>query len=163
MRESSPQDRTRQQERAAEALVPHPHRLELRGSPAAIAWPALCANCGSGSSERIRVRKAFYRRSYSGRQYSGPFNYRIYTVDIPFCPPCAARHRETIPHVSALKRWRTFLFNPAHIATIGFTVLLVKLAPDLLATLADSSGSFVGLGLLGVLVLGLVWTVGILW
>jgi hypothetical protein len=51
----SAQDRTRHEEIAAAALVQHPHRLELRGSPETLAWPPLCADCGGASCERIRV------------------------------------------------------------------------------------------------------------
>jgi hypothetical protein len=54
-----PEDRTRLQARAEAALIPHPHRLELRGSPEALVWPDVCAYCGSASGERIRVSVIF--------------------------------------------------------------------------------------------------------
>jgi len=159
----SPEDRTRLQARAEAALIPHPHRLELRGSPESLVWPDVCAYCGSASGERIRVSKAFYRRSYSGRGFSGPFNYRIHTVDMPFCPPCASRHRETVARPSPFTRWRSFLLNPAHIATIGCLVLFFKIAPDAFDVAARGAEIWVAWGLPAVMALGALWTIGIVW
>jgi hypothetical protein len=153
--------RTRDQRLAEEALVPHPHRLELRGSPESLAWPSICAYCGSAANERIRVQKAFYNRRHRSRQ-SALFNYRIFSADIPFCVNCAAQHRHTLPQRSPWSQLRTFVLNPAHIATVGFAWLLYTFTRSL-ADATSGSGATVAWGLLGLFVFGLLWTPAVVW
>jgi hypothetical protein len=55
------------------------------------------------------------------------------------------------------------LLNPAHIATIGFAWLLVKIAPDTLAGASDPAGRTAALAIVGGLTLGLLWTPVVVW
>ena len=120
-----------------------------------------CANCGAGSSERLWIRKAFYRQG-RGRHYHGT-GYRVVSMNVPFCAACAARHRETLPRVSFLRRYRWFLLNPAHIATIGCAVLLWMTRPSVLAMPADRTAALAAWGLPAIFVLGMLWTIGVTW
>lgn len=153
--------RTRDQRWAEADLARHPYRIELRGAPGSVTWPDLCAHCGGHAAERIRIRRAFYRRGR--RSYRGPFGYRVVSAPVPFCGSCAARHREAAARVSWFRRYRWFLFNPAHIATIGFGFLLAMMLPAASSTsMADSSGK-VAWGLAGICVFGMVWTIAVTW
>ncbi|HEY7188548.1 MAG TPA: hypothetical protein VH436_18450 [Vicinamibacterales bacterium] len=55
------------------------------------------------------------------------------------------------------------MLNPAHIATIGFAVLLANVLPDVLDTPLTSRGGLTAWGLIGVFVLGIVWTIAVTW
>src|SRR5689334_6098641 len=121
-------DRSWDQRAAESDLGSCPYRLEVRGSPRSLTWPDVCAHCGGPGTERVRVRRAFYRRA-RGRHYSGLFGYRVVSVDLPLCGACAARHRATVPQVSWFRRYRWWLLNPAHVATIGCAVLLSMVLP----------------------------------
>lgn len=116
-------------QRSAEAsLEPNLYRVELRGAPKTLIWPPICANCGAGASERIRVQKAFYRFARWGRgRYNGSPAYKTVTAEIPFCHPCAELHRAEARQVSVFRRWRSFIFSPVHVATIGFTIIFFKM------------------------------------
>ena len=113
---------------AESALATYPYRLEVRGAPRSLTWPDVCVNCGGGATERVRVRRAFYWRARR-RQSRGWFGYQVVSADLPLCSACAARHRETVPQVSWFRRYRWWVLNPAHIATIGCAVLLAKVTP----------------------------------
>jgi hypothetical protein len=155
-------ERTWEQQSADDSLSAYPHRLEMRGSPQSMKWPDVCANCGAGSSERILVRKAFYRHG-RGRHYHNSLGYRVVSIDLPFCGACAARHRETLPHMSFLQRYRTFLLNPAHIATIGSAVVLWMTLPAVKEVPTDRTAAMIAWGLPALFVFGIVWTVGLTW
>jgi hypothetical protein len=120
-------EKTRVQRNAEESLAPGVAIVELRGKPNNLVWPPICANCGRGSSDRVRVRKAFYRRIRWGSQGTHAPAYNTVTADIPFCHECAERHRADVRKVSTLRRWRSFIFNPVHIATIGFAIIFLKM------------------------------------
>jgi hypothetical protein len=115
------------QRRAEESLEPNLVTIELRGAPSSLVWPPICANCGGGASERIRIRKAFYRRARWSRATTHAPSYKTVTVDIPFCHDCAERHRAEARTVSTFRRWRSFIFSPVHIATIGLTIIFFKM------------------------------------
>jgi hypothetical protein len=155
-------DRTWEQRSAEDDLSGYPYRLEVHGRPRSLMWPDVCANCGGPATEHILVRRAFYRHG-RGRRYPGFFGYRVVSAGVPFCQSCAARHRETLPRISWLRRYRWFVFNPAHIATIGCAVLLAVVLPSVLEMPLTSTGGRVAWGLIGVLVFGIVWTIGITW
>jgi hypothetical protein len=155
-------DRTWDQRSAADYLGGYPYRLEIRGSPQSVTWPHLCANCGDGSSERLRIRKAFYRHG-RGRHYPGFLGYRIVSADVPFCASCAARHRETLPRPSWLRRYRTFLLNPAHIATIGCLALMWMTRPDVMELPLDRDALMSDWGLSAIGAIGAAWTIGVVW
>jgi hypothetical protein len=155
-------NRTWDQRAADNDLSSYPYRLEVRGAPRSLTWPDVCANCGGAATERVRVRRAFYRRA-RGRRYSGLLGYRVVSAELPLCGSCAARHRETVPRVSWFRRYRWFVLNPAHIATIGCAVLLAMVLPDVLATPFTSPGGKVAWGIAGVFVFGIIWTIAITW
>jgi len=162
---SDPEDRTRPQKRADESLEPHPHRLELRGAPSSLAWPPVCANCGQSTSERIRISKTFYRQRRYGRSQhqNTPFDFRIVSADVPFCPPCIERHRRALPVRSQFARLRTFLLNPAHVGTVGCALLLTIVGPTAMEMPAGSSAAAAAWAFAGILLLGIVWILGLTW
>lgn len=155
-------DRTWEQRSADDHLAAYPFRLEVRGSPQSLAWPDVCANCGAGTRERLRVRKAFFRHG-RGRHYHGFLGYRVVSMDVPFCPACVSRHRETLPAVSWLRRYRSFLLNPAHIATVGCVVLLGNTLPAVADVPGDRTAAMVFWGLPAIFVFGIIWTIGTTW
>jgi hypothetical protein len=115
------------QRSAEESLTPNPVIVELRGAPKTLVWPPICANCGAGASERIRIHRAFYRRARWGRGGPHAPSYDTVTADLPFCHTCAQRHRTEVRRVSTFRRWRSFIVNPVHIATIGVTIMFLKM------------------------------------
>lgn len=121
--DSAAAEKTWLQQSAEESLAPNLYTVELRGAPRTLKWPAICVNCGAGAFERIRVRKAFYRFARWGRGYSSAPAYKTVTAEIPLCSPCAELHRVEARKVSTFRRWRSFIFSPVHIATIGFTII----------------------------------------
>ena len=118
-------DRTRDQMWAESALTPHPYRLELRGSPADLAWPQSCAHCGEPATERIVVKKAFRPRPLShGRSApNGLRAYRIGSASIPFCASCTATHRATVKRPSMAAKVLRLIVNPLIIPVAGFAWL----------------------------------------
>src|SRR5215510_1769713 len=161
-RNMSNMNRTWDQRAAENDLASYPHRLEVRGAPRSLTWPDMCANCGSRATERVRIRRAFYRRA-RGRSYPGFFGYRVVSADMPLCGTCAARHRETVPPVSWFRRYRWFLLNPAHFATIGCAVLLANVLPGVLDTPLTSRSDPTAWGMVGLFALGIVWIVAVTW
>lgn len=125
--EDAAAEKTWVQRAAEESLTPNLVMVELRGAPHTLAWPPICANCGAGATERIRIQKAFYRQTRWGRGTTHAPAYKTVTVDIPLCRGCAERHRVEARKVSAFRRWRSFIFSPVHIATIGFVVIFFKM------------------------------------
>jgi len=155
-------NRTWDQQAAENDLSRYPYRLEVRGAPRSLTWPDVCANCGGRSTAHVRIRRAFYRRA-RGRRYSGVFGYRVVSADVPLCEPCATRHRETVPRVSWFRRYRWFVLNPAHLATIGCAVLLANVLPNELDAALTSRGDMAALGLSGIFALAIVWMVAVTW
>jgi hypothetical protein len=150
-------------QRSAESdLGSYPCRLEVRGAPRSLTWPDVCANCGGGASEHVRIRRAYYRRA-RGRRYSGVSGYRVVSADLPLCGMCAARHRETVPHVSWFRRYRWWLLNPAHVATIGCAVMLAKVMPGEFDRSLTSTALTATWGISGIFFLGIVWMIGVTW
>lgn len=157
---SGTRDRTWEQRSADGYLADYPYRLELRGTPQSLTWPDRCANCGDGSTERLHIRKAFYRHG-RGRHYPGFLGYRVVSFDLPLCASCGARHRELLPRPPWLRRHLTFLLNPAHIATIGCAVLLWMTLPTAAEFSAD--WGWRAWGLPAIFVAGMAWTIGVTW
>jgi len=120
-------DKTGLQRSAEASLAPNNFQVELRGAPRTLNWPRICANCGAAATERIRVRRAFYRFQRWGRGSNSAPGYKTVTADIPFCHACAELHRAEAAKVSTFRRWRSFIFSPVHIATIGFTIIAYKM------------------------------------
>lgn len=122
--------RSMMQRRADRDLAPHSHRLELVGRLGALAWPALCANCGVETDERITVRKVFARPRQRTRGTSTYRRHVIARADVPYCPACIARHRELTPPRSLLgDLWR--MLWPVLIPMAGsawFFLLTLRLA-----------------------------------
>jgi hypothetical protein len=130
--------------------------------PRRLSWPDVCANCGGPAQQHLRLRKAYYYRGPRRPVQDFP-GYRVVAADVPYCAACAERHRQLLPRVSFLRRYGTFLLNPAHLATIGFVVLLGLVGPSLVAGLVASPTDRVGWAFLGVLVFGVARTIGITW
>src|SRR5262245_30817930 len=155
-------NRSWDQQSAETDLSSYPYRLEVRGRPRSLTWPEVCAHCGGGATERVRVRRAFYWRARR-RQSRGFFGYQVVAADLPLCPSCAARHHETVPRVSWFRRYRWWLLNPAHVATIGSAVLLALALPSALDPRPAPAGVMARWGLVGIFVFGIVWTIGVTW
>jgi hypothetical protein len=156
-------DSTPHQEAAEAALVQYPYWLELRGKPNELAWPAMCANCGEPSSERVTVKKAF--RNWQGDEdgSNGIIGYTIVAARIPLCAACAGQHYRSVKRVSPTQALSTFLFTPAHVSTVGFSVLLVAVVSILFRGRFPEAGLRFGLGIIGVLLFGLLWSVVLAW
>jgi hypothetical protein len=153
-------DRSRAQLWAEGALAPHPYRLELRGSPADLAWPDLCAHCGNPSARRIVVKKAFRPRPRRHGSSGGLRAYRIASASVPFCGNCCATHETTVRRPSIAKMALQFIFNPLVIPALGFTWMTSVFVnqrplPDI--------GPFPGWGVFVLLGAALAWCVFILW
>jgi hypothetical protein len=99
----------------AGSLVPHTHRLTLRGEPGSVRWPALCAHCGAAASGTLTCSKAFRRT-----QYDGPAGYVITSAEVPFCAACIERHRA---EMKPPPRWLQLAANLASHEMLG-TVML---------------------------------------
>ena len=155
-------NRSWEQHAAESDLSAYPYRLEVRGTPRSLTWPDVCVHCGGGATERVRLRRAFYRRPRRGAS-SAVFGYRVVSADLPLCRSCAARHRETVPRVSWFRRYRWWLLNPAHIATIGCAVLLAMVLPGELDPPLTSTGGMATWGISGIFIFGIVWTIGLTW
>ena len=97
------------QHRADHDLARHSYRMELVGSLGAIAWPSLCANCGTDTDtdERLTVRKVFNRPRSVRRVSRGFQGYVIRGAEVPYCTECTARHRDLVPPRTMLgDAWR---------------------------------------------------------
>ena len=73
------------------------------------------------------MRKAFYRVARWGRGYNHSPTYNTVVVEIPFCYACAELHRAEARKASRFRRWRSLIFSPVHIATIGFAIIFFKM------------------------------------
>jgi hypothetical protein len=73
------------------------------------------------------------------------------------------RHHETVPHVSWLRRYGWFVFNPAHIATIGLSIVFAMTLPAALDVPLTWPGGALAWGIPGVCLAGIVWTVAVTW
>ena len=116
--------RTRLQRRAVADLADHPYRLELVGTLRTLAWPSICASCGTGTDGRLTVRKVFWRPRTA---YQRPSRYRrqiVTAVEVPYCAECAARHRALVPPRSFAKDlWR--MLWPVLIPIFGASYFLM--------------------------------------
>jgi len=149
---------------AESALAPHPHRLELRGSLSAIAWPEICAHCGTPASERIVVKKAYRplpRRHGSGS--GGMRAYRISSASIPFCGNCATTHRSTVKSPSIAKMAMHLFLNPLIIPVIGFVWLASVVLKAFPNEPIPAIGWFPGWGVYVALAAAVAWCVYVLW
>ena len=155
--------RSQYQQRADYDLARHSYRVELVGSPAAIAWPALCADCGASTDERLTVRKVFNRPRSLRRTPRGFQRYTITSADVPYCADCAARHRALVPPRTFLgDAWR--MLWPVLIPMAGagwFLVLTLRIALEEEARGDLASRYIWGLPALFAFMLG--WCVAIAW
>lgn len=76
--------------------------MELTGSPSSLAYPDVCARCGSPTRTRLAIAKAFRRTSDEGRD-----RHVIIGARVPFCPACVAVHEREVKRMSRL--WRALL------------------------------------------------------
>jgi hypothetical protein len=154
---------TRTQALADAALVPHAFRLELRGAPRSLTWPDRCANCGAPAVERLPVAKAFYPQIRWGSHAAVTRGYHVVRADIPVCAACAERHRATIRAQSVFARYRTFILNPVHIATIGLLALLWLVGPSLADMSSPAQAPWLGTAIIGAFAAGIAWTIALAW
>ncbi len=155
-------ERSREQRWAEDALTPHPHRLELRGSPRDLSWPDICAYCGMPASERIVVKKAF-RPLPRRRSSAGVRPYRIGAAAIPLCAGCSATHRATVRRPSAVKKAMHLLLNPLIIPVAGFMWISTVVWRQFEGTSIPDIGWFPGWGIRLFLAAALAWCVFVLW
>jgi hypothetical protein len=155
-------DRSREQMWAESALAPHPHRLELRGSPADLSWPQMCAHCGEPASARIVVTKVF-RPLPRRRAASGLRAYRVGSASIPFCARCTATHQATVQRPSATKKLLHLVLNPLIIPVAGFIWLITVFRNAFQASPMTDQGPFPEWGVLAFLAAALAWCVFLLW
>jgi hypothetical protein len=158
-------ERTRAQMWAESSLAPHPHRLELRGSPGALSWPEMCAHCGEPATQRITVRKVFRplpRRHGRGR--SGGFRaYRIHAAAIPFCAKCIAIHEQTVRRPSIATQALHLIVNPLIIPVAGFAWMMTIFWRDFRTSPVGEPGRFPEWAIVAGLGAALAWCVYILW
>lgn len=85
------------------------------------------------------------------------------SANVAFCPPCLGIHRAAVSRVTWFQRYKWFVLNPAHIATIGFIVLLAMVLPSARETSLSEPAGRVAWGLVGVFIFGIVWTIIVTW
>ena len=95
----------------ASALVPHPNRLTLLGTPAEARFPPLCPNCGGHAAGKISCSKVFSRAAEDG-----PAQYVVTTADVSFCDACIAVHRS---HESKPARFELLIASFSSVHVIG--------------------------------------------
>jgi hypothetical protein len=115
--------RSAMQRRAERSLAEHPYRVELTGGLSSLAWPAICANCGGPTSERLTVRKVFLRPRYRGRRRRGVTRYHVTAAQIPYCAACGTRHRDLTPHRSLSRNVLGIIFTPLLIPIVGSIIM----------------------------------------
>ena len=151
------------QHRADYDLARHSYRIELAGSLGSLAWPALCAGCGTDTDDRLTVRKVFNRPRSVRFTSRGFQRYVITAADVPYCIDCAARHRELVPTRTLLgDAWR--MLWPVLITMIGagwFLMLTLRIALEEEAR-GDLASRYIW-GMPGLFAFILVWCVAIAW
>jgi hypothetical protein len=118
------------QRRADHDLARHAYRVELVGRLAGLAWPSLCACCGSETDDRFIVRKVFVRPRQRTRTRRGFQRQVIATAHVPYCSTCIDRHRALTPPRSLLGDLWSMLW-PVLIPMLGaawFFQLTLRLA-----------------------------------
>lgn len=145
------------------ALVQHPHRLELRGAPRALRWPDRCANCGAPAVERLPVAKAFYPQLRWTSRNPSTRGYRVVRAAIPVCEPCAARHRGSLQPQTWFSRYRSFILNPVHIATLGLAALFWVAAPAVRDLSSRPDSARIAIAIAAAFLLAIAWTLGLAW
>lgn len=92
--------------------------LELIGSPGSLAYPGVCASCGTPARTLLTIEKVFERNSTD----DAPRRYVIGEAHVPFCAACTARHAREVKRVGRL--WRTLLCfrSGAMISALGATL-----------------------------------------
>lgn len=158
-------DRTREQKWAESALTPHPYRLELRGAPADLAWPQICAYCGEPAAERIVVKKAFrpLPRANGRSAPNGLRAYRIGSASIPFCASCTATHRATVQPPSRTAKAFRLILNPLIIPVVGFAWLTTVFWRSFRANPIADPGPFPEWGVVALFAAAMAWCVFLLW
>ena len=155
--------RNRYQHRADHDLARHSYRVELVGSLGSLAWPSLCANCGTDTDERLVVRKVFNRPRSVRRVSRGFQGYVIRGAAVPYCAECTARHRDLVPPRTILgDAWR--MLWPVLIPMAGagwFLVLTLRIALEEEAR-GDLASKYIW-GMPALFAFILAWCVAIAW
>ena len=157
-------DRSRKQMWAEGALAPHPHKLELRGSLAEVAWPQACAHCGEPASARIAVGKVFRPLPRRHGSHSGGLRaYRINSASIPFCSRCVAAHEAIVQRPTMAKMAMQLLINPLVIPVAGFLWLTTVFWRSFRTNPIIDPGRFPEWAAIAFLAAALAWCVFVLW
>jgi hypothetical protein len=147
---------------AEQALVPHPHQLELKGSLDSLSWPNVCAYCGSRADELIDVQKRFRRRRRR-RGGSSSLSQITTRARIPFCSSCVQQHRAMEVHKSAGHRIFATLFHPLIIPIVGSLFFLRIVLPTAVTTSPFAEGGWIAWGLPALFIFIILWTSFLLW
>jgi hypothetical protein len=142
---------------AESSLVPHPHRLELKGALDSLSWPNVCAYCASRADELIEVRKVVRRRPRRGGG-SSLNSHIIARARIPYCSSCAQQHRAMEVRPSAGHRIFATLFHPLIIPIVGSLFFLRISLPTALTTSPFAEGGWIAWGLPALFLFIIVWT-----
>lgn len=156
-------NRSRTQIWAEGNLTSQPYSVELRGSPNALSWPNMCANCGDAASEQITVKKAFRprprRRGGNSQIFLRP--YRIAAAPVPFCGKCVAEHQATVKRPSTAKKVMSFFLTPLVIPVVGSAWIMSKVYPSMQGV--TGIGALVGWGLFAIMAANVVWCTFLMW
>lgn len=151
------------QHRADHDLARHSYRVELVGSLGSLAWPSVCANCGTDTDERLTVRKVFNRPRPVRRVSRGFRRYIIRAAEVPYCADCAVRHRALVPPRTFLgDAWRVLWPVLIPMAGAGFFFQL-SFRIALAEQRSGGQGSKYIWGIPALFAFILVWCVAVAW
>src|SRR5579883_2971707 len=98
-------------------MLSAPRSVEIAGPLKHLEFPPVCANCGNATSESLEVAKVFVRGDPTVDRRSN--TYPIVRVNVPFCPPCMARHQAEAQRIGGLRRFLLSFHNGAALAGLG--------------------------------------------
>lgn len=116
---------------SASELAANPHRVDIEGEVADVAYPALCAFCGAGAGRRIAVAKVF--RDQGGSD--GVAAYRIRSAHVPYCEPCIAEHQREARQLTPAQRLAVSLATGLIVSSVGSAFMALVLLPAALRDL----------------------------
>lgn len=87
--------------------------LELVGAPARLAYPSVCANCGTRARSTLRIGRRFEVRG-RGRKL------RLFAARVPFCDACVRTHRAELPRLTLGQCLGALFKAGALVPAVGF-------------------------------------------
>jgi hypothetical protein len=136
-----------------EGLVQNPIQVRLAGPLGNLVFPALCPNCGMAAQKKIEVARVFMRTGGTDRLR----RFEIARVDVPFCPPCLARHHSELEPLTASQRLRSLLRSELSWPGIGLAALGLFLTGQTSSTILESPAASWPLAALLVFLFGGAW------